>query len=126
VDRYERADRVRPAFYRIGAGSLQSSLPPAHPQREFRIELVYTDCLAAPADAVRDGTDEWPGDVMGTKAWLLGYAVGMILVVIVTIVIVFRRASRMPPEEIIRRRYARGEIDREQYQQMLGDLTKHP
>ncbi len=59
---------------------------------------------------------------MGTMGWMLGYAVGMIVIVLVTIIVVFQRASRMPPEEIVRRRYARGEIDREQYEQMLGDL----
>ncbi|MDE3155397.1 MAG: SHOCT domain-containing protein [Acidobacteriota bacterium] len=59
---------------------------------------------------------------MGSMVWLLGYAIGMILIVLAVIILVFQRASRMPPEEIVRRRYARGEIDREQYEQMLEAL----
>lgn len=31
-----------------------------------------------------------------------------------------------PPEEILRRRYARGEIDRETYQRMLEDIRRPP
>jgi uncharacterized membrane protein len=59
---------------------------------------------------------------MGSMVWLLGYAIGMIIIVLVVIIVVFQRTNRMPPEEIVRRRYARGEIDREQYEQMLADL----
>ncbi|HVC20992.1 MAG TPA: hypothetical protein VNE16_13000 [Vicinamibacterales bacterium] len=56
--------------------------------------------------------------------WLVLWSVILILLVTIPIVIVFWRSNRMPPEEIIRRRYARGEIDREAYERMLEDLRQ--
>ena len=57
--------------------------------------------------------------------WLLGLAVLILLVWIVA------RAAGGPswrtdetPEQILKRRYARGEIDREEYERRLSDLRK--
>ena len=72
----------------------------------------------------------WPGygDHMGMMAiwWLVGLAV---LVVLVWAVV---RAVGSPgigrgeesPETILKRRYARGEVDREEYERRLTDLRK--
>ena len=57
--------------------------------------------------------------------WIAGLAVLMLLVWIVA-----RAAGGPParaeetPEHILKRRYARGEIDREDYERRLGDLRK--
>jgi putative membrane protein len=55
--------------------------------------------------------------------WILGLAA---LVALVWVVV--RISSGTPreesPEGILRRRYARGEIDREEYQRQLEDLRK--
>lgn len=61
---------------------------------------------------------------MQGMGWLVLWSVILILLVTIPIVVVFWRANRMPPEEVVRRRYARGEIDREQYEQMLADLKR--
>ena len=70
----------------------------------------------------------WPGyaDHMGWMAlwWIVGLAVLILLVWIVA------RAAGQPvraedtPEGIIKRRYARGEIDREDYERRLEDVRK--
>jgi putative membrane protein len=65
-------------------------------------------------------------------------AVALLLALVLLIVWLWRRVnaggqgmtthqppaeSKASPKEILQMRYARGEITREQYQQMLGDLT---
>jgi putative membrane protein len=65
-------------------------------------------------------------------------AVALLLALVLFIVWLWRRVStsgqrtttpqppaesKASPKEILQMRYARGEITREQYQQMLGDLT---
>jgi uncharacterized membrane protein len=61
---------------------------------------------------------------MQDLTWLLLWSVILILLVIIPIVIVFARSGRMPPEEILKRRYARGEIGREDFERMMEDLRK--
>lgn len=71
----------------------------------------------------------WIGMILGAILWL-AVLVGLILLIIWAI----RRLSHgsssavTPPKptakEILQERYARGEITREQYQQMLEDLSK--
>ena len=56
--------------------------------------------------------------------WLLLWSIVLILLVVVPIVVVFRRESRLTPEEILKRRYARGEISREDYLRMLEDVGR--
>lgn len=58
---------------------------------------------------------------VGVLWWLL------IAVFVVLVVLALRRsttAGPSSPEEILKSRYARGEIDREQYQRMLEDLRR--
>jgi uncharacterized membrane protein len=58
---------------------------------------------------------------MGILWWVL------IAVAIVAVVLALRRGSTgatSSPEEELKRRYARGEIDHEQYQRMLEDLRR--
>lgn len=57
--------------------------------------------------------------------WLLGAAL------VVTLIWALLRSTRGPtirpkesPEDILKRRYAKGEIDREGYQRMLSDLKE--
>ncbi len=81
-----------------------------------------------------------PFGMMGWYGWgslgLLGTALGMLLNLAVVVGIVWlivwavRRFSggtlgsrSESPREILRARYARGEVTREQYQQMLQDLN---
>lgn len=90
----------------------------------------------------------WPGTFYGGGGWMMG--IGMvfnILIIGLVIFMIFRllrggingccsdhghhgthadtgNAGRETPVEIVTRRYAQGEIDREQYRQMLEDLTK--
>lgn len=73
----------------------------------------------------------WIGMILGGIFWL-ALLVGLILLIVWGI----KRLNRMPsnsnagssgqailtPKEILQGRYARGEITREQYQQMLSDL----
>ena len=68
----------------------------------------------------------WNGyDHMGWMGlwWVLGAAL------IAFVIWAFLRASRGPPtaltetpEDIVKRRYSKGEIDRDTYERMLGDL----
>lgn len=58
--------------------------------------------------------------------WLLLWSIVLILLVLVPIVVVFRREARLGPEEILKRRYARGEISREDYLRMLADIGGQP
>lgn len=57
--------------------------------------------------------------------WVLGLAVLVLLVWMVT-----RAGGAFPgraddtPEQILKRRYARGDIDREEYQRRLDDLRR--
>lgn len=61
---------------------------------------------------------------MQDLSWLLLWSVILILLVVIPIVVVFRRSAQMPPEEILKRRYARGEIGREDFERMMGDLRR--
>ncbi|HEY7790022.1 MAG TPA: hypothetical protein VIC33_05895 [Vicinamibacterales bacterium] len=63
---------------------------------------------------------------MPHAGWLLLWSVVLIVLVIVPIVVVFRREARLPPEDIVKRRYARGEIGREDYERLMEDLRKKP
>ncbi|RMG18657.1 MAG: SHOCT domain-containing protein [Deltaproteobacteria bacterium] len=73
-----------------------------------------------------------PGwDGYGHMGWMaLWWVVGLAL--LVALVWVIARAAAGPgerargesPEEILKQRYARGEIDRETYEQMLRDLRR--
>lgn len=72
----------------------------------------------------------WPGygDHMG---WMwLGWIVGLGLVLILIWAIVQAAGTSGParsedsPETIHKRRYARGKIDREEYERLLSDLRK--
>lgn len=71
----------------------------------------------------------WP--YMGTMGWwmLLWWAFGAAILVLLVWVIA-RAASGSTgraddsPEQILKRRYARGELDREEYQRRLEDLRR--
>lgn len=68
--------------------------------------------------------DGWHMGWMG-----LWWVVGIALVVLLAWVLlraggVGRTGERESPEQILKRRYARGEIDRETYQRMLADLRE--
>jgi putative membrane protein len=78
---------------------------------------------------------------VGVGAWILGILAIILIVAFIVAVIWFivwlarrgryeHRTHMTPvsqsPEEILKARYARGEITREQYQQMLEDLKLPP
>lgn len=67
----------------------------------------------------------------GWHGWLMGW-IWIIWIIIVVIVVWFiaRGGAGVPiqrretPEEILKRRYASGEINREDYEQMLNDIRR--
>ena len=72
----------------------------------------------------------WPGNMGWMGLWMVfGWIVGL-AVLILLVWIVTRAASGPParteetPERILKSRYARGEIDREDYERRLDDLRK--
>jgi putative membrane protein len=71
----------------------------------------------------------WPN--MGSMGWwmVLWWVVGIaVLVVLVRLVAGaaggFASRTDDTPEQILKRRYARGDIDREEYQRRLDDLRR--
>ncbi len=56
--------------------------------------------------------------------WILGLALAAAVVWALLSSIRSRSGGRESPEEILRRRYAEGEIDRDTYQRMLADLER--
>ena len=76
-----------------------------------------------------DGWGSW--GVYGSIGWVLNLVLGLIVLVAVLLLIVWavRRLSgasaglgASTAREIIKRRYAQGELTREEYQKMLKDL----
>ena len=80
---------------------------------------------------------DWGGGMWGGGNWIMFlFSIAFLVAVIVGIVFVVRALSgsgtggdhqvpareRETPEELVRRRYAAGEIDREEYEQKLRDL----
>lgn len=80
---------------------------------------------------------DWGGGMWGGGNWIMFLlSIAFLVAVIVGIVFVVRALSgsgtggdhqvppreRERPEELVRRRYAAGEIDREEYEQKLKDL----
>lgn len=71
----------------------------------------------------------WP--YMGSMGWwmLLWWGFG-IAVFVLLVWVIGRAAAGLPmrdgdtPEQILKRRYARGEIEREEYQRRLEDLRR--
>lgn len=78
----------------------------------------------------------WPWDGfhagwMGWMGWWMGLWMVFWLGVLVLLVWIVARAAGGPfwrtdetPEQILKRRYARGEIEREEYERRLSDLRK--
>jgi putative membrane protein len=81
---------------------------------------------------------DWGGGMWGGGNWIMFlFSIAFLAAVIVGIVFVVRALSgsgtggdcqvamreRETPEELVRRRYAAGEIDREEYEQKLKDLS---
>jgi putative membrane protein len=71
----------------------------------------------------------WP--YMGQMGWwmVLWWAFGLALVVLLVWAIARVAGGSMPradesPEAILKRRYARGELEREEYQRRLEDLRR--
>jgi putative membrane protein len=71
----------------------------------------------------------WPGD--GFHAGWMGLWMVFWLVALILLVWVVARAAGgqswridETPEQILKRRYARGEIEREEYERRLSDLRK--
>jgi putative membrane protein len=80
---------------------------------------------------------DWDGGMWGGGNWVMFLmSIAFLVALIVGIVLVVRALSggemrgdrqvppreRETPEEIVRRRYAAGEIDREEYERLLRDL----
>ncbi|GAP15695.1 protein containg short C-terminal domain [Longilinea arvoryzae] len=71
----------------------------------------------------------WIGMILGAVIWL-ALLVGIILLIVYGIRRLSRgsssatSSSKSTAKEILQERYARGEVTREQYQQMLEDLGK--
>jgi putative membrane protein len=68
---------------------------------------------------------------MGSMGWwmLLWWVVGILILVLVVRLVVgatggAQARSEESPEQILKRRYAKGEIDREEYQRRLEDLRR--
>jgi putative membrane protein len=60
--------------------------------------------------------------------WVVGLLSLVILVLLIVWIARWSQSSgprSEPPEEILKRRYARGEIDRNEYEQRLKDLREH-
>lgn len=81
---------------------------------------------------------DWGGGMWGGGNWIMFlFSIAFLVAVIVGIVFVVRALSgsgtggdhqvppreRETPEELVRRRYAAGEIEREEYEQKLRDLS---
>ncbi len=69
----------------------------------------------------------WHGDWhMGWMAiwWILGLALVAIVAWALLSSARSRGGARESPEEVLKRRYAEGEIDRDTYQRMLADLER--
>ena len=80
---------------------------------------------------------DWGGGMWGGGWIMFLFSIAFLVAVIVGIVFVVRALSasgtggdhqvppreRETPEELVRRRYAAGEIDREEYEQKLSDLS---
>jgi putative membrane protein len=81
---------------------------------------------------------DWGGGMWGGGNWIMFLlSIAFLAAVIVGIVFVVRALAgsgaggdrqaspreRETPEELVRRRYAAGEIDREEYEQKLRDLS---
>ena len=68
----------------------------------------------------------------GDSWWPMGWGLGWILVAVVLVVGAWYALSAArqggshgeSPEDVLKRRYAKGEIDRETYERMLADLRK--
>jgi putative membrane protein len=80
---------------------------------------------------------DWDGGMWGGGNWIMFlFSIAFLVAVIVGIVLVVRTLSgggtggdqqvrqheRESPQELVRRRYAAGEIDREEYEQKMRDL----
>ncbi len=68
---------------------------------------------------------------MGSMGWLmvLWWVAGIIVLVLLVRLVAgstggFSRRDDETPEQILKRRYARGEIDSEEYQHRLADLRR--
>ena len=72
----------------------------------------------------------WPGHMGWMGSWMVVWWIAGLAVLMLLVWIVARAAAGPParteetPEQILKRRYARGEIDREDYERRLGDLRK--
>ena len=70
----------------------------------------------------------WP--YMGSMGWWLGLwpAVGIVVLVLLVRLVAgaggFSPRSDETPEQILKRRYARGDIERDDYQRRLEDLRR--
>lgn len=71
----------------------------------------------------------WP--YMGSMGWwmVLWWLAGIVVLIVLVTAIARASGGRASPvddspEQILKRRYARGEIDREEYQRRLEDLRR--
>lgn len=71
----------------------------------------------------------WPN--MGSMGWwmVLWWVAGIIVLVLLVRLVAgstggFSRRDDETPEQILKRRYAKGEIDSEEYQRRLADLRR--
>ena len=67
----------------------------------------------------------WDGHHWGWMVlWWLFVLVVIAVIIWVVVVLVRRSSAKETPEQHLKSRYARGEIDRETYEQMLDDLRR--
>lgn len=71
----------------------------------------------------------WPS--MGSMGWwmVLWWVAGILVLVLLVRLVIgspggFSRRDDETPEQILKRRYAKGEIDSEEYQHRLADLRR--
>lgn len=71
----------------------------------------------------------WP--CMGSMGWwmVLSWAVGVVVLVLLVRLVTGAAGGVSPrsdetPEQILKRRYAKGEIERDEYQRRLDDLRR--
>ena len=97
----------------------------------MHVRMGYNYLVNYPYGMIGPGNPHW-GGMMGYYGWngmaILGF---FLIVLIVILIVVLRRLTKDPmnkstetPLDILNRRYAKGEITKEEYEKIMEDLIK--